>query len=159
MAALAVMATGCATPPPSNTGFRYEDRDKIIEMVTRMETTSADLQQLALQPDSYLSTKSMYMAGSYDTRAADTVRFFAGEVARFRQALATWKPDGNISLDYSNQVRQRDVLQQASARLKSSEHMRVKIDTLNELMMSLVILANSGGAGPAPAATAPAPRS
>lgn len=151
IAAFAILAAGCATNQPSTGGFRYEDRDKIAEMAARIETVSAGLQQLAMQPDSYLATKSMYMAGTYDTKAADTVRFFANEAARFHRAVVTWQPGGNIGLDYSSLVRQWDALQRASTRLKSSEQMRVKIGTLNELMISLGRVANSGGAGPAPA--------
>jgi hypothetical protein len=153
VAAIALMmAAGCATDQPSNWGFRYEDRDQIAGTAAKIESVSAGLQDLAIRPDSYLATKNMYMAGSYDTKAADTVRFFANAAARFHRAVIAWKPGGSIALDYSSLTRQWDGLQMASARLRSSEQMRVRIETLNALMMDLsrlITAVRSTGAMPA----------
>ena len=152
MTALAVFAVaGCATNQPSGWGFRYEDRDKINDTAAKIESVSAELQQLAMQPDSYLATKNMYMASSYDTKAADTVRFFANEAARFHRAVGAWQPGGNIGLDYSSLTRQWVAMQNASARLRSSEQMRVRIETLNALMIDLSRFTSSGTGATGPA--------
>lgn len=154
------VAAGCATnQQPSTGGFRYEDRVRIAETAAKIETVSAGLQQLAMRPDSYLPTKSMYMAGSYDTKAADTVRFFANEAARFHRAIAAWQPGNGIGLDYGTLVRQWDALQKASARLTSSEQMRVRIEKLNSLMVELGRFATSSGASAVPAASPANPAS
>ena len=157
--ALTVFAAGCATNPSSGWSFRYEDRDKIADAAAKIASTATSLQELALRPESYLKTKSMFMAGAYDTKAADTIRFFATEAARFHRAMLAWKPDGNMGLDYSSMVKQWGSMQSASASLMSSENMRVKIEMLNAMMIDLGRFAGSGGGAPpkviAPAAPAP----
>jgi hypothetical protein len=152
-----VAAAGCAMNESSGWSFRYEDRDKIADAAAKIESVAAGLQELALRPESYLKTTSMYMAGAYDTKAADTIRFFATEAGRFHRSVLAWKPDGNLGLDYSSLVKQWSSMQSASAQLMSSEKMRVKIETLNAMMIDLNRLAGPG-AGPAKVVTpAPAP--
>ena len=104
-----------------------------------------------MQPDSYLATKNMYMASPYDTKAADTVRFFANEATRFHRAVGAWQPGGSIGMDYSSLTRQWVALQNASARLRSSEQMRVRIETLNALMIDLSRFTSSGAGATGPA--------
>ncbi|MCX6901347.1 MAG: hypothetical protein NT105_21930 [Verrucomicrobia bacterium] len=148
--ALAVFAAaGCATNPSAGWGFRYEDRDKIAEAATKIEGVAASLQELALRPESYLANKSMNMAATYDTNAADTVRFFATEAGRFLRAVRAWQPDGNIGLDYSSLIRQWNAMKNASGRLLSSEKMRVKMETLNAMMIDLGRLTGPAGGGDA----------
>lgn len=142
-------AAGCATNPSPGWGFRYEDRDKILDAATKIESVAASLQELALRPESYITTKGMYMAGTYDTTAADTVRFFATEAGRFVRAVRAWQPDGNIGLDYSSLIRQWNAMQRASGRLMASEKMRVKIEIINAMMIDLGRLTSSGGSGAA----------
>jgi hypothetical protein len=145
--ALAVFAAaGCATNPPAGWGFRYEDREKIADAAAKIETTAISLQELALRPESYLTTKNMYMVGAYDTTAADTVRFFATEAGRFARAVHAWQPGGNIGLDYSSLLRQWNSMQSSSGRLMTSEAMRVKIESLNAMMIDLGRLTNLGSA-------------
>lgn len=145
--ALAVFTTaGCATNPSAGWGFRYEDREKIADAAAKIETTAISLQELALRPESYLTTKNMYMVGAYDTTAADTVRFFATEVGRFVRAVRAWQPAGNIGLDYSSLLKQWNSMQNSSGRLMTSEAMRVKIESLNAMMIDLGRLTNPGSA-------------
>lgn len=155
-----VFAVGCATNSPSGWSFRYEDHDKIADAAAKIASTASSLQELALRPESYLKTKTMFMAGAYDTKAADTIRFFATEAGRFHRAVLAWKPDGNLSLDYSSLVKQWNSMQSASASLMSSEKMRVKIETLNAMMIDLGRFAGPGGNAPPKVITpaAPAPR-
>jgi hypothetical protein len=158
VASLAVfIAAGCATGPAPGWGVRYEDRDKILEAATKIEATAVSLQELALRPESYLTTKNMYMVGSYDTTAADSVRFFATEAGRFVRAVRAWQPGGNIGLDYSSLVKQWNTMQNASGRLMTSEKMRVKLQSLNAMMIDLGRLASPVNAAAPVGAQSPAP--
>ena len=143
---LAVFAmAGCATNNPSGWGFRYEDRDKIAESAAKIETVAIRLQELARRPDSYLPDVNMTMNAnsktnmerSYNTRAADRISFFAGEAGRFHRAVVAWQPDGKIGLEYSNLIRQWELLQNASAKLSYSEDMRTKLMSINTMVMNL----------------------
>ncbi|MBI5686770.1 MAG: hypothetical protein HZC54_17015 [Verrucomicrobia bacterium] len=148
IAFLAVFAAaGCATSPTPGWGFRYEDRDKILEAATKIESVAISLQELALRTESYLTPRNMYMAGSYDTTAADSVRFFATEAGRFVRAVRAWQPGGSIGLDYSSLLKQWGAMQNASGRLMTSETMRVKIENLNAMMIDLGRLTSSSGGG------------
>ena len=142
---LAVFAAGCATHPSSSWGFRYEDRNKIMETATQIESVAVDLREMALWPETRLANKSMFMAGSYDTQSADTVRFFAAEAGRFLRAVRAWQPGGGIGLDYSSLTRQWNAMQNVSGKLMASEKMRVKIESLNAMMIDLGRLTNSSG--------------
>lgn len=155
--ALAVFtAAGCATNPSTGWGFRYEDRDKIADAAAKIETVAISLQELALRPDSYLTSKNMYMSGAYDTKAADSVRFFATEAGRFLRAVRAWQPEGNIGLDYSSLIRQWNTMQNATGKMMSSEKMRVKMEALNAMMIDLSRFTTATSSGAAQVGTSPA---
>lgn len=130
-------AAGCATDSSSRWGFRYEDRDKILEAATKIESAAVSLQEMAMRPEAHITTKGMYMAGTYDATAADSIRLFAAESGRFVRAVRAWQPDGSIGLEHNGLVKQWNEMQIKAARLVSSEKMRVKLESINAMMFDL----------------------
>ncbi|MCX7826787.1 MAG: hypothetical protein N2689_14700 [Verrucomicrobiae bacterium] len=144
MVCAALSLAGCATRLPQDWGFRYEDRDKLIEAASKIEAMAAILQREAIRPEYYIRTQNQFAASNYNSTAVDTIRLFAAEAARFHRAVRAWKPGGDINVPYSNLTDKWLDMKDGATQILAASEIRAKLERINELMTDLGRLTSTG---------------
>ncbi len=129
-AGLVLALAGCMEKLPAQWGFRYEDRDGILEAAGKIEAAATNLYDMSRQPMDY-SAKS-------GATGMNATRFFAAESARFHRAARNWQPGGqDIGYAYSNLVNRWDLLRNNTGMLPATEQAQNLLQRINAMMQDL----------------------
>lgn len=128
--ALALALAGCMEKLPSQWGFRYEDRDRVIETANKLEALATNLYNVSRRPLDYSASPA--------ATGLNAIRFFAAEAARFHRAARAWQPGSqDIGYAYHNLTDRWGSLRSDTVALQAHEQARAYLHRINELMQDL----------------------
>jgi hypothetical protein len=134
--ALMLALAGCAEKLPSQWGFRYEDRDRVVEAADKLEALATNLYNISRRPLDYSASPA--------AAGLNAIRFFAAESARFHRAARAWQPGSqDIGFAYNTLTDRWGSLRTDTGALQAHEQARAYLQRINELMQDLGALASN----------------
>ncbi|MBI5397793.1 MAG: hypothetical protein HZA91_21040 [Verrucomicrobia bacterium] len=142
-AALTLALAGCMEKMPSQWGFRYEDRDRVVEAADKLEALATNLYNMSRRPLDY--------SAKPESAGLNAIRFFAAEAARFHRAARAWQPGSpDIGFAYNNLTDRWNMLRGNPGTLQVHEQAHTYIQRINELMQDLGRFAAAAPPSPMP---------